>query len=849
MANHTLSTLDSGRHLRITGSDSSVNLNLYTVDGITGPPWPNGTYFEIYNGLDATGVVNIVAQPGVTINQASGTLVIPNQGLARIYLTDSTFPPNVWDMFIVQTTASGGTPGGSNQEIQFNNAGVFGGIPGFIWDGATQSLSFYAAGPISSPGDLDLNASPSSDATSGGTAYLYGGNSAAGAGGGVGISGGNAGAAGYAGGLANLTGGYSFDNSGQPGLVFSEGGADTNGGNIGIYAGDFQDTGISIVNAGSVTIKGGKFFGTSLTGSTGGNVTLRSGEGPGAETQQYWGNLYFETGPIEQFRITGYGEWGLGGANYGTAGQVLTSGGTGAAPTWQTVTGPSPGGSTQEIQFNNAGVFGGVTGFTFDSSNGFLDYNTGISVASPGSINLRAPSASGAFSGGQVNIYSGDSVSGNGGIINLQGAYAVGSANGGLVTLNGGGSVNGTGGNVELFGGGITGSGTGGDITLAGGGGIGSGSVGGNININGGSGDSGGGYAYIIGGNGYATGANGGDARLIGGAGNSGGGAGGWVLVDGGEGFASSDAGRVTIRGGRNFSDASKNGEIWFDTSGFNRFVLARTGDWLLSGVAGTSGQVLTSNGTGAAPTWQAASVPSEPANQIVYGTGSGLDSASTFTFNPTTGGFIANVGSVSGPSATLIKAGSESGTGLGANIALRGGDSADGPGGQANLTAGNAGGTGANGGTLSIAGGNGAGSGNGGIASIAGGQSGTSGTGGDAQISGGNGGGFPGSNGGNVNIVGGIGLGTGTHGYVSVQTANVERLRVFATGSVSIGKPSLATNATDGFVYIPTTTGTPTGTPTTVTGMAPMHVEDDGASVYKLWIYTSAGWKSTTLS
>ena len=52
--------------------------------------------------------------------------------------------------------------------------------------------------------------------------------------------------------------------------------------------------------------------------------------------------LAFWAGGAERLRIGTTGEIGLGGANYGTAGQVLTSGGTGAAPTWST---PSSGGS------------------------------------------------------------------------------------------------------------------------------------------------------------------------------------------------------------------------------------------------------------------------------------------------------------------------------------------------------------------------------------------------------------------------------------------------------------------------------------------------------------------------
>jgi hypothetical protein len=45
--------------------------------------------------------------------------------------------------------------------------------------------------------------------------------------------------------------------------------------------------------------------------------------------------MLFWTGNTERVRIGTSGEIGLSGANYGTAGQVLTSNGSGAAPTWQ----------------------------------------------------------------------------------------------------------------------------------------------------------------------------------------------------------------------------------------------------------------------------------------------------------------------------------------------------------------------------------------------------------------------------------------------------------------------------------------------------------------------------------
>jgi hypothetical protein len=49
--------------------------------------------------------------------------------------------------------------------------------------------------------------------------------------------------------------------------------------------------------------------------------------------------MTFYTGGSERLRIDTAGQIGIGGANYGTSGQVLTSGGSGAAPSWATVAG------------------------------------------------------------------------------------------------------------------------------------------------------------------------------------------------------------------------------------------------------------------------------------------------------------------------------------------------------------------------------------------------------------------------------------------------------------------------------------------------------------------------------
>ena len=76
-------------------------------------------------------------------------------------------------------------------------------------------------------------------------------------------------------------------------------------------------------------------------------------------------DLIFYTGhseaATEKIRITSQGEIGIGGANYGTDGQVLTSGGAGAAPAWETPTVGDITGVTAGNGLSGGGTSGGVT--------------------------------------------------------------------------------------------------------------------------------------------------------------------------------------------------------------------------------------------------------------------------------------------------------------------------------------------------------------------------------------------------------------------------------------------------------------------------------------------------------
>lgn len=70
--------------------------------------------------------------------------------------------------------------------------------------------------------------------------------------------------------------------------------------------------------------------------------------------------------------------------------------------------------------------------------------------------------------------------------------------------------------------------------------------------------------------------------------------------------------------------------------------------------------------------------------------------------------------------------------------------------------------------------------------------------------------------------------------------TANI--LQLTYTGNVVIGASAIATNATDGFLYLPSCAGTPSGTPTAYTGRVAF-VYDTSAN--KLWAYNGS-WRQT---
>jgi hypothetical protein len=113
-----------------------------------------------------------------------------------------------------------------------------------------------------------------------------------------------------------------------------------------------------------------------------------------------------------------------------------------------------------------------------------------------------------------------------------------------------------------------------------------------------------------------------------------------------------------------------------------------------------------------------------------------------------------------------------------------------------------------------------------------------------------------------NWTMAGSKSTGTGVPGDIIFQTAGkgaasttqntlitALTIKGGTTNNTNVGYPSvvvgagaaLATNATDGFLYVPSCAGTPTGTPTAITGGIPIVVDSTNN---KLYFYSSAAWR-----
>ena len=130
-------------------------------------------------------------------------------------------------------------------------------------------------------------------------------------------------------------------------------------------------------------------------------------------------DMIFYTGhseaATEKFRFTSQGELGIGGANYGTDGQVLTSTGAGTAPAWEdALTGDITAVSLTGDSGGALSVASGAAGFTLTGGTGLTTAGSGTTVtlsvdAAQTQITSVGALGTGSISSGFGNIDNGSS--------------------------------------------------------------------------------------------------------------------------------------------------------------------------------------------------------------------------------------------------------------------------------------------------------------------------------------------------------------------------------------------------------------------------------------------------------
>ena len=182
------------------------------------------------------------------------------------------------------SAGGGGSPGGSNTQLQYNDGGSFGGISTITWDDTAGAEQLLIADSSSEP-------LVKIEQTGGGAAFEVHD-------------------------VASDSSIFAVDSTGAVLVGYGPG----------------TGTSLKFLVSGSA---GADTFKAAGDGSAGAPAYTRTNEG---DTGIYFpataNTLAFSTGGSDRFMLGDSGEIGLAGANYGTSGQVLTSGGTGAAVSW-----------------------------------------------------------------------------------------------------------------------------------------------------------------------------------------------------------------------------------------------------------------------------------------------------------------------------------------------------------------------------------------------------------------------------------------------------------------------------------------------------------------------------------
>ena len=328
------------------------------------------------NGLTVTGITNLGPTGNIIITGGENGYFLQTDGLGQL------------------TWAAGGnggsgngTPGGSNTQVQYNNAGEFGGDPGFIYDQTTnilnvQQVNANFVGNLTGTADNAVTAGTVTQGTQSnivavGTLVNLNVTGAVTAGSFVGDAGNLSNIP-----AANLVGSVplaiNVSANAQPNI--------TSVGNLTSLTVTGNTTSANLNSANRIS--GGNLF---ITGnaSIAGNVSITTGNFV-ANGNVALNGTNITMGSLEYLHISG-----------GFNGQVLSTDGLGNL-TWINGGGGgggTPAGGNTSIQYNNGGIFGGSAFFTYNNSNHSVTINGPLAA---NSVQLGA----GAFSFSKSFVFS-----------------------------------------------------------------------------------------------------------------------------------------------------------------------------------------------------------------------------------------------------------------------------------------------------------------------------------------------------------------------------------------------------------------------------------------------------------